>query len=154
MIKGSCLCGAVAFEVDGKAIEMNSCHCSKCRKAYGAAFGTILVVKRDDFTVVKGADLVTDFQSSERVNRPFCSSCGSRLPIVEEWDSLVGIPAGLLDDDPGIKNGSHSFVGSKANWWEFSDTSPRHREWPPQGDLESRYESMKPAEKQEPPEQE
>lgn len=144
MIRGSCLCGKVAFEVDGNAIDMNSCHCSRCRKAYGSAFGTILVVQRNDFRYLQGADLVTGYQSSERVNRPFCSNCGSRLPIVEEWDSLVGIPAGLLDDDPGVKNASQLFIGSKASWLEFNENSPRYKEWAPTSDLDERYDSMMP----------
>lgn len=144
MIKGSCLCGEVAFEVNGSAIDMTSCHCSRCRKAYGSAFGTILVVKRDDFSYLQGTDFVTSYQSSERVNRPFCSNCGSRLPIVEEWDPLVGIPAGLLDGDPGIKNSSQLFAGSKASWLNFNDKSPQFEEWGPTSDMNERFESMTP----------
>ena len=143
MIQGACLCGEVRFEVDGSAVDMISCHCSRCRKAYGSAFGTILVVKRDDFRYLQGTKFISNYQSSARVNRPFCSSCGSRLPIMEEWDPLVGIPAGLLDGDPEIKNTSHIFVGSQASWWAFNDASPRYAQWAPASDLNERHELMK-----------
>ncbi|MGH8286041.1 MAG: GFA family protein, partial [Steroidobacteraceae bacterium] len=40
MIRGSCLCGGVRFEIDGPVGRASHCHCSMCRKAHGAAFGT------------------------------------------------------------------------------------------------------------------
>ena len=40
MNRGSCLCGAVRYEVSDPFEEMHHCHCSKCRKAHGAAFST------------------------------------------------------------------------------------------------------------------
>lgn len=121
---------------------MNSCHCSKCRKAYGAAFGTILVVKSEDFAYTRGQELVKHYQSSERVNRPFCMECGSRLPIAEDWDPLVGIPAGLLNENPQIANEAHIFVADKAPWWGFDDASPRYDTWPPGEDLNERHDDL------------
>lgn len=141
-IQGSCLCGRVAFAIDGDAVAMNSCHCSKCRKAYASAFGTILVVERKSFSYLRGEECLRNFQSSERVNRPFCGECGSRLPIVEEWDPLVGIPAGLLDGDPGIQNEAHIFVADKAPWLEVIDDSPQHATWPPDQNLSERHEQL------------
>jgi hypothetical protein len=138
MIRGGCLCGGVRFEVAGAALSMSSCYCSRCRKAYASPVGTVVVVNRSDFTYLEGKELIVPFQSSPRVNRPFCSRCGSRHPILEEWDPLVGIPAGLLDDDPGVRNTAHIFVGSKARWWEIRDDTPQHEEWPPGGDMETR----------------
>jgi hypothetical protein len=35
MILGSCLCGAVKYEVAGEAKRFYHCHCSRCRKATG-----------------------------------------------------------------------------------------------------------------------
>jgi hypothetical protein len=143
MICGGCLCGEVRFEVRGSVSSMASCHCSRCRKAYGAAFGTVAVVQRKDFAYTAGEALIVSFQSSARVNRPFCQRCGSRLPIREEWDPLVGIPAGLLDDDPGTKPSSHIFVASKAPWWDITDSLPQHPEWAASEDFDARFEQLK-----------
>lgn len=33
MIKGSCLCGKVKFEISGKPSSLSYCHCSRCRSA-------------------------------------------------------------------------------------------------------------------------
>lgn len=130
MIKGSCLCGGVMFTVDGPIFGMGNCHCSNCRKAYGSAFGTIAVCKKDDFKYVQGEDLIASFKQSERITRYFCKVCGSPLPLKEDWDSRVGIPGGLLDDDPKIKPSQHIFVSDKAPWWDITDDKPQHAEWP------------------------
>ena len=63
------------------------------------------------------------------MNRYFCNNCGSPLPIREDWDPLVGIPAGLLDDDPKVKISEHIFVKYKAPWWEITDEIPKYDEW-------------------------
>ena len=48
-ILGSCLCGDVRFQISGDVAEMGNCHCSECRRTYGAAFGTVAVVRKDQF---------------------------------------------------------------------------------------------------------
>ena len=37
VIRGSCLCRAVQFEIHGKITDIGMCHCSKCRKVSGVA---------------------------------------------------------------------------------------------------------------------
>ena len=49
MITGTCLCRQVAFSIHGPVIEMGNCHCTECRKAYGSAFGTIAVCRKEQF---------------------------------------------------------------------------------------------------------
>jgi hypothetical protein len=143
MIRGRCLCGEVAFEIAGEIIELGNCHCSECRRAYGAAFGTVAVVAREHFAYVSGESRVRVYRQSERVNRHFCDSCGSPLPMVEEWDPLVGVPAGLLDEPLDARISSHIFVGSKACWSEIHDTLPKHQAWPPYADMNDRAANLK-----------
>ncbi|MFT5696287.1 MAG: hypothetical protein ACI9QQ_002267, partial [Myxococcota bacterium] len=40
MIRGSCLCGSVRYEISGKLSPIQYCHAQRCRKASGAAFAT------------------------------------------------------------------------------------------------------------------
>ncbi len=141
-IRGRCLCGRVEFEVTGEIIELGNCHCSQCRKAYGAAFGTVAVVARENFAYRTGEEFVRAYSQSERVNRYFCSRCGSPLPMLEDWDPLVGIPAGLLGDDPGSRISSHIFVGSKAPWYEITDALAQHESWAPREDMNERAETF------------
>jgi hypothetical protein len=93
-MRGSCLCHAVTFEFDGAIESLQACHCSRCRKFYGGAFGPIAIVRRVNFSYLSGEDFIASYPSSERVNRYFCRVCSSPLPLVEDWDPLVGIPLG------------------------------------------------------------
>ena len=38
VVRGSCLCGGVKYEIIGPLMRSGHCHCSNCRKAQGAAF--------------------------------------------------------------------------------------------------------------------
>jgi len=43
----------------------------------------------------------------------------------------VGLALGILDDDPGVRPTCHVFVGSKAPWFEITDTLPQYEGLPP-----------------------
>ena len=51
VVRGSCLCGDVAFELRGKPLRMTNCHCSRCRRGRSAAHATNLVYPLDAFTL-------------------------------------------------------------------------------------------------------
>ena len=144
MIKGTCLCRKVKFVVDGQISGMCNCHCTECRKTYGSAFGTVAICSRDDFRYISGEELILSYKQTERVTRYFCKECGSPLTLVEDWDPKVGIPAGLLDDDPGVVPSGHIFVSCKALWWEITDDKPQYNEWPPAGGPSNRKDVTPP----------
>ena len=131
MIQGSCLCGGIRFEVDEVAL-ITTCHCSKCRKSRGSAFSATASVRIEDFRYLAGEELVQVMESTTETYTPsFCRTCGSPAPWVLTERGLVGIPAGLLDDDPAVRPALHMFVESKAPWWEITDDLPRFDEWVP-----------------------
>jgi hypothetical protein len=143
MIFGGCLCGNVRFQIDGPIKELSHCHCSQCRKAYGSAFGTIAVVEARHFSYLAGTDSIASYRQSERPKRYFCRNCGSGLPIAESWDPLVGIPAGLLEGQLDKTPSAHIFAGSKAPWWEITDSSPQYSEWKPDEDYNERFAKIR-----------
>ena len=49
----------------------------------------------------------------------FCGECGSPMPA--DFGEVVMMPAGALDQDPGLAPSMHIFVGSKASWFEITD---------------------------------
>lgn len=126
MIPGSCLCGGVRYEIDGRLGPFGYCHCVSCRKGQGGPFVTSAPVRTKYFRLVSGAELVTEFESSPGKRRCFCRVCGSplwsRRPA--EPDELR-IRLGLLDADPGRRPLVHVWVGEKAPWFEITDDLPR-----------------------------
>jgi len=132
LVRGSCLCGSIRYEVTGALRGAVNCHCTMCRKAHGAAFRTRAAVRRGDFRFTQGESLLTRYESSPGHYRCFCSRCGS--PIVSVFDadpSTVGLPFGALDDDPGVRPLCHVHVASKAPWYDITDELPRFDEVPP-----------------------
>ena len=122
IIKGSCLCGGVQFEVTPPFIRANHCHCSRCRKHSGTAVCTQAMVKKDQFKLLKGKELIKVFGRREGGTKVFCKECGSSL-FGGSWPSgsEVSIRMGTFDSDPGIKPEFHSFVDSKASWDNICD---------------------------------
>jgi hypothetical protein len=133
MVRGSCLCGAVAYTITSPIEEMHHCHCSRCRKHHGAAFATYAQVARDGFAFTRGAGLVKGHRSSEQVERTFCGACGSNLQfLLDALPAVLWVAVGSLDDEPDRKPEAHIFVGSKAPWHEITDGLPRFAGYPPQ----------------------
>jgi hypothetical protein len=126
MLKGSCLCGGVRYEIDAELKSVSYCHCSQCRKASGAAFGTGATIPAASFRFVAGEGLMKAWESSPGKRRCFCGRCGS--PILKRNDAhpeTLRLRLGTLDTDPGIKPSKHIYVGSKAPWVEIADSLPQ-----------------------------
>jgi len=130
MIRGSCLCGAVRFEVDRVAGPFELCHCSRCRKVSGSAFAAGIYVNREDLRFTKGLESIKTYEAPILRAPPpyrssFCAQCGSSLPDPLAKSPLVEIPAGALDDDPQLRPDKHIYVDVKSPWFEIADTLPQ-----------------------------
>jgi hypothetical protein len=130
IIRGSCLCGAVRFEVD-KVRSLIHCHCANCRKLTGAAFATYAHVDVDKFRLVAGEDMTVQYESAPGSFRNRCKVCGCLTPGKANYLTTISIPAGLLDDDPQIRPRLHVFASSRAPWWSIRDDLPQHEKWVP-----------------------
>ncbi len=129
-ISGSCLCGAVSYQITGSFKLIGNCHCSMCRKSHGAAFVTWGIIDPDQFMWTSGEEFVQAYESSPGRQKCFCKQCGS--PLVGMHSGRVGeVVVGTLDCDPGTRPREHIFVGSKAPWYEIADAIPQFEEWPP-----------------------
>jgi len=127
MLRGSCLCHGVAFEIAGAVTDLLYCHCIMCRKAHGSAFRARGRVNASEFRWIRGEKLVRFYESSPGQHRGFCSVCGANLLTRFDLDTTVfGLALGVLDDDPGTRPQCHVHVESKAPWHEIADDLPRH----------------------------
>ncbi len=125
MPSGSCLCGAVRFDVSGPLPPPDACHCTKCRKWSGHFFASS-DVPRTALTV-HGGENITWHRSSEKVRRGFCATCGSSLffdPVVPtDW---IGVALGAIDGATDTHIAVHIFVADKGDYYEIGDGVPQH----------------------------
>ena len=126
MLHGTCLCGSVRITVQGSLEHQpEACHCTQCRKHSGS-FLTGVNVRRSAL-VVEGEDHVGWFRSSEKVERGFCTTCGSTLfwkPDIAgyEWTSVA---MGLFDGSTGAQLAKHTFVAEKGDYYDIADGVPQ-----------------------------
>jgi hypothetical protein len=116
---GSCLCGAVCFEIAGDFERFYLCHCAYCRKDTGSAHAANLFSSTATLKWLSGEDRVKVFNlPTTRHRNSFCSTCGSALPDLQMNGALLKVPAGSLDTEVGIRPDAHIFFASKASWDE------------------------------------
>ena len=124
MAQGSCLCGAVTFEVAGPLRGPDACHCTQCRKHSGHYFASTDVPRTA--LAVSGEENVRWYRSSERARRGFCGTCGSSL----FWDPIgkdkIAIAMGAFDAPTGTRLAMHIFVADKGDYYDLADGLPQH----------------------------
>jgi hypothetical protein len=126
LLKGSCLCGAVTFEIDGALPPPDACHCGQCRKWSGHYWASSDVPRSS--LRINGEDRLAWYQSSEKVRRGFCAGCGSSL----FWDPIfkdrVGVAMGAIEAPTGTSLGIHIFVADKGDYYEIADGLPQNQQ--------------------------
>jgi hypothetical protein len=118
VLKGRCLCGAVAYEIEGDPIVVAHCHCVDCQRISGAAHTTGATFPADRIRV---AGDVAQFQlRSERgsmVTRTFCPRCGSPLfGRNTGMDGFVTVSVGTLDDPDAVMPQVVIFARTRRHW--------------------------------------
>lgn len=131
--RGSCLCQAVTYQFDGPEFVFQYCHCSRCRKFTGSAHAANILVDPVKFKWLTGEALVGRFEHPEAKHFAtcFCTRCGSSLPWQSKSGGAVVIPAGTLDEDPGIQPTQNIFFASRAPWRVAVEDLVQFDELPP-----------------------
>jgi hypothetical protein len=132
MLKGSCCCGAVTFELSKPPSMMATCHCTRCRKVGASVF---VIAEADSFRWTGGEALVTRYAPEEgyRYSRAFCSRCGSSLGDAGSDQPTFAVSAHALDGDPIVRNRFHEFVVEKPDWLPICDDARQFGRHPVKG---------------------
>lgn len=129
-IQGGCLCGQVRFEFEPNALAYRYCFCSRCRKVRGSAHAANIFVPEDAFRWIRGEDSVRRFDlEGARFGNCFCENCGSPLPRQAVAGKAFLIPAGAIDEDPGLRPENVIFWDSRATWLPPADKLEKFSEY-------------------------
>ena len=146
LVAGSCLCGAVAFSATELPRHVVNCYCSLCRRSRAAAFSSTLLVPREKFRWNRGEARIRSFAMPTardggsaanagairgQYGTDFCGDCGSSVPSATAASEAAMLPAGAIDTRLPPLPAVHFYVGSKAPWYEITDSWPQFAEMPP-----------------------
>ena len=122
-VRGSCLCGEVAFEVERPFDFFLNCHCSRCRKASGTAHSCEVIVKASALRWLRGEAQVVrfDLPSARSFATAFCKKCGCLMPHLTRSGREAIIPAGGFDEPLGAAPDRHVQCASRADWYVRGD---------------------------------
>lgn len=129
---GSCLCGAVRYEVLGPLRSVMYCHCEQCRKTSGH-FVAATSCSATDLSVTHD-DGLTWYRSSKEAQRGFCCRCGASLFWRSDLSQSVSIMAGTLDQPTGLTASEHIFVANSGDYYSIDDDLPQHADYGPLGE--------------------
>jgi hypothetical protein len=125
--RGSCLCGAVQFTVNGPLGAGDMCHCQQCRLWTGHVYAST-EVRRKSLTFQKKESLKW-FESSGKVRRGFCADCGSPMffdPLDQHQHNWIGIALGSFTEATGVDIERHIFTAEKGDYYIIADGAPQH----------------------------
>jgi len=127
-IYGSCLCGRITFSVEGPFQIFYLCHCKRCQKISGSSGAANLFAGPKSVNWLSGQNVIQSFALSEATyfNAAFCKACGSSVPRRAKSGNFMIIPAGCLDDDPGMKLEKIIFWKDRPIWHDPDVFIPVH----------------------------
>ncbi len=127
MVKGSCLCGAVQFELVAPLREAIACHCTQCRKTSGHYWSATSVPhERFHLTADRG---LRWFRSSQTARRGFCGDCGASLFWQPDDEPRIAVAAGALDKPTGIRETLHIFCDDRGDYYDLPDGVACRGQW-------------------------
>jgi hypothetical protein len=132
VVRGSCLCDAIAFEVVEPFTKVYNCHCQRCRRARAAAFTTNGFTSDQGVKFIRGEQHLASYKlpDAKYFTQVFCEICGSGMPRVDNDRQLTVVPLGSLDDDPGQIAKDHIYTASKAEWYSLAGAESTFEEMP------------------------
>jgi hypothetical protein len=116
ILQGGCACGAVAYEVEDAFRYAFACHCSRCRKATGAASKPFGGIEPEKVRLVRGEASLLVVGDPANSHDLRCAACGSLLYSLIPSIGKLHVAYGSLTDPPGLPIQGHIMVGSKAPW--------------------------------------
>ena len=130
LVRGSCLCGVVTYQITEPFKTAHNCHCSRCRYGRAAAHSSNGFVSYDGVQFLSGEDRLKSYKAPDAryFTQVFCQVCSSLMPRRDAERDLTVIPMGSLDDDPELKPVRHIFVDYKAEWHDITDDLPQFPE--------------------------
>jgi len=128
LIKGSCLCGAIRYEVNAPPVSTGYCHCRICQKFTGSAMSTWTAFPASAVRFLDEEPRY--FASTPIAERGFCPKCGTSLTfkLVRPHEAaFLVVFTSSLDEPQNYAPAIHSGIENQLPWIDILDDLPRTR---------------------------
>lgn len=129
-LTGRCLCGAIAYRLEGAPTSAALCHCADCRRAAGAPVVAWAMYPEAALTLTGGQPRTIN--SSGAAMRSFCGDCGSGLFYrnAEHLPGIVDVQIATLDDPDALPPGAQIQVAERIGWMATAHALPAFERFP------------------------
>lgn len=125
MIRGTCHCKCVRFEVNDTELSVRYCYCTTCRKLSGADYSSVARVDRDKFIMTQGQEHLVSYESRPGKHRYHCDHCFAPIYVITNNETrFLRVRLGLLDGSPKVTVTGHMWVSEKPDWRTIEDSLP------------------------------
>jgi hypothetical protein len=126
-MEGGCHCGHVRYALSAKPFAADFCHCRDCQQTTGSPVGAWMDFRVEQVRWVSGAP--TEYASSTRIRRGFCSICGSTLSYRSiEHPEYLTLSITSLDNPDSVRPTYHIYTERQLVWLPIDDECPRYPE--------------------------
>lgn len=130
-LTGNCLCGEVTFKLANNFQQFHLCHCTQCQKATGSAHASNLFTAPDNIEWLSGEQQILRYDLPGRtISNAFCATCGSPVPYLSQSGQALVVPAGSLNQTPGMTAQDNIFWAERADWYDKAKEAPTFDEFP------------------------
>jgi hypothetical protein len=124
---GRCLCEAVRFEARLPSRWVAHCHCSRCRRAHGAAFVTWVGLDADGVALRDPEARLRWYHAAGGGERGFCSVCASTLFFRSpNWPGELHAVLANFDGPVDRAPQAHAYWDSHVDWIAIADALPKN----------------------------
>ena len=95
--------------------------------AVGSSFVSWAVISLQDLN--HNGELPTIHVTDEKVERSFCSKCGSSISYFQRDGDSIDITVGTMDNPSSVKPSKHIWDRKRIHWLKMDDELPHFSEW-------------------------
>jgi hypothetical protein len=128
-LNGSCLCGAIHYEIKQALHSIVVCHCKNCQKVSGSGASHNAIIPVEAFHMLSGKTKCfrDTAESGNLLLRYFCGDCGS--PIFSQRENapdILVLKVGTLDDSSAMQVAMNIWTRSARPWMHIDLDTVQH----------------------------
>lgn len=135
VLAGGCDCGQSRYQLTGRPMFVNCCHCRWCQRETGSAFALNAMYESHLFKLtnpdssLETTTLPTQSGKPQRLYR--CPSCKVVLYSLygDNGDYIRFVKVSTLENPDVLPPGAHIFTMSKQPWLNLEDGAPQFEEF-------------------------